>query len=110
MLKFLSENWGYIMAGIIYIISLISALITFIRNKNKQKAVEEIKEATDNFIKEAEKLQNLTGEERKAWVITRAKEFAGKNMSTCEIGNYIDSQIELTNHVNTNKGEKVDNG
>lgn len=104
MLNFLQNNWGYIMAVIFYIINLLSAIIIYIKTKNKQKTVEAVKEATNGFIKDAEELKNLTGPERKAWVITRAKEIAGKSMTVAEIGTYIDEQVALTNQVNTNKG------
>lgn len=79
-----------------------------VKNKKLKKVLEKTEEITKNIIpliKEAEKLTNYSGEEKKEYVITRLQQYAISNNIDLDleyISSRIEELIELTKVVNAN--------
>ena len=70
---------------------------------NKAAQIDIVKQAVNQYIKDAEQMKNYTGTERKAFVMTRAIQIAGGLLTNDELDKYIEEQVALTKVVNTTK-------
>lgn len=109
MKEFVLNNWYYLFYSIVVIISIIISIVNVIKSKKanniaeaKNEAINILKNNINELIKDAEKLKNYTGEEKKNYVLTRAIQLACGLMTNEEIDNYIETQVELTDNVNKN--------
>lgn len=101
--KFLVENYQTIIPIILFIISIVSSLITYSKTKDKAKLKENVRRACMLFIKEAEQFKNYTGEEKKNYVLTRLKSLTNLFTDT-QLSDMIEEFVELTKKVNTKGG------
>lgn len=102
MKDFVLNNLDLVLSLLLAVGSIISTIIINIKTKKKLK-IEDIKVAINSFIADAENLKNYTGEEKKNYVITRALQISKGIMKETDIDAYIESQVALTNVVNTQK-------
>lgn len=103
ILNFIVNNIWCIIYAVATMVSILISLIAFLKEKNTKKKEQkrnELKNAINGFIADAEKFKNYKGEERKQYVMTRAIAIASKLMSSQEIDDYIEAQISLTDCVN----------
>lgn len=107
MKEFIFNNWQYFLIVIIYAISFAITILKNIQSKktnnnliNYKIAVDELKSKINQFIIDAEKFTNYSGEEKKQFVITRALEISNKLLTSTQISDYIEEQVNLTDNVN----------
>lgn len=111
MKEFVLNNWYYILYSIIMVSTFVVSIVSYIKAKKKSKNANEIadvklkttntlKNAINEFIKDAEAMRNYTGIEKKNYVMTRSIQLACGLMSNEEIDDYIESQVKLTDSVN----------
>lgn len=107
MKEFIFNNWQYFLIVIIYAISFTITILKIIQSKKTNDnlvddkiAVDELKSKINQFIIDAEKFTNYSGEEKKQFVITRALEISNKLLTSTQISDYIEEQVNLTDNVN----------
>lgn len=107
MKEFIFNNWQYFLIVIIYAISFAITILKIIQSKKTNNnliddkiAVDELKSKINQFIIDAEKFTNYSGEEKKQFVITRALEISNKLLTSTQISDYIEEQVNLTDNVN----------
>lgn len=107
MKEFIFNNWQYFLIVIIYAISFAITILKIIQSKKTNDnliddkiAVDELKSKINQFIIDAEKFTNYSGEEKKQFVITRALEISNKLLTSTQISDYIEEQVNLTDNVN----------
>lgn len=92
---------------------LLTFLIPFVKSAKAKKALEtakKIAESVQPCIVEAEAFVNYTGEEKKAYVMTKANNFAianGLEFDADKISTLIDNIVELTKKVNQRDKDKA---
>lgn len=92
---------------------LITFLLKFVKNAKARKALQSVLKITDiltPYIKKAETFANFTGEEKKAYVMTKANQYAiecGIDFDVEAISNKVEELIELTNNVNCEKNVEI---
>jgi len=107
------ENFEVILSLVVTTVGFIASTITFLvkyikthfAKKNAEHHIA-IRDVLLGFIHEAEKILDKTGEEKKAFVMTKIQEYAeSKNLKydMSHIGNVIDEIVNLTKLVNTLK-------
>ena len=88
-------------------------LIPLIKNAKVKKALEtavKIAEAVKPYIVEAEKFVNYSGEEKKAYVMTKANQYAIEhklNFNADEVSKQVEELVSLTKQVNQREKDKV---
>lgn len=118
MKEFIVTNIYQIISACLAIISILSALFSYVINKHKAKSIQQkdeakaeakqkVLDACDQFVKDAERLKNYTSAEKKQYVMTRAIAIANNLLSADEIDAYVEKQVELTNNVNVSKIKQV---
>lgn len=107
MKEFIFNNWQYFLIVIVYAISFAITILKIIQSKKTNDnliddkiAVDELKSKINQFIIDAEKFTNYSGEEKKQFVITRALEISNKLLTSTQISDYIEEQVNLTDNVN----------
>ena len=87
-------------------VMVLSFLVKIIKNAKARKCAEQLLKvagAIMPFIKEAEKFTSYTGAEKKAYVMTKANQFAISNripFKDAEVSAKIEELIELTKEIN----------
>lgn len=106
ILEFIVKYWD-VLAGIVFgIVSLISTIVVAVKNKNWNKICEIVKEA----VASAEKFTNYTGEEKKAYVMTLANQYAiekGIKFDTTKVSNFVEEVVALSKEVNARDKDKT---
>ncbi len=74
-------------------------------NENRHEQIDLVKNAINQFIKDAEQMKNYTGAEKKNYVLTRAMQIAKDLLTNEQIDCYIEEQVNLTKEVNTQKNK-----
>ena len=107
------QIWLPIVSGFIGIlITFLSFIIPFLKNSKAKKIIEnavKIAESVQPYIVEAEKFVNYTGEEKKAFVMTKANQYAIENnlkFNTNEVSKQIETLVSLTKNVNAREKDK----
>lgn len=91
------------------LISTFTFLLKSVKNGKAKQIAQQILNVTEAmipYIEQAEKFLNYSGEEKKAYVITRIKEYAIENKIKIDndfIDKKIEEFVELTNKVNALK-------
>lgn len=120
MIKDLLVKYGYELS--LALVWIVSTVVVYVRGKvakknstikaeaeanakavEKANAIEIAKHAINQFIKDAEQMQNYKGAERKAYVMTRAIQLAGNLLTNDEIDCYIEEVVSLSKQVNCKK-------
>lgn len=89
------------------LITLLTFIVKTVKNVKAKMAIEQsiqIGNAILPFIREAEKFTNYTGEEKKAYVMTKANRFALNNsmkFDELQVSDKIEELVTLTREVNT---------
>lgn len=97
---------SFILTSITLLSTTITFLMKFIKNKKLNKILFGLKKVSDAiipYIEEAETFIHYTGEEKKAYVITRTKELMIKNKITIDdklINDTIEELVSLSKKVN----------
>lgn len=85
-------------------------LVSFLKNKKVKRYANNIltvTEVTKTYIKEAEKMTNYTGSEKKNYVMSRLLKYlydnAIKKVSEETLSDIIENEVSLTNEVNIGK-------
>lgn len=97
-----------IIACVGFIVSGISWIRYFIMC-DKQKKINILKETTLGLIEDAEKFSSYSGEEKKQFVLTRAKDFIQSHklkITDNQLSVMIDRFVEMSNNVNVKKVTK----
>lgn len=106
-MKILIDFLPIIGACLSLIISHICYIIGLIKTKNKTKLLELLKSTIESLMTEAEKFTNYTGEEKRAYVFTRVKEFVstkGLKVKDETIDTVINTLIDFSKKVNAKGG------
>lgn len=96
------------------LITMLTFLAKFIKNAKLKKAMEQvvtIGNAVIPYINEAEKFSSYSGAEKKAYVMTKANQFAiEKNIpfNENEVSEKIEELVTLTKQVNNKKDSKIE--
>ena len=96
-----------------FIMSTVTFLVKYLKTHSAKQAAEDliaIKEVIFGFIEEAEQFLDSSGEQKKAYVMEKIREYAcKKNISYDEsaIGNQIDAILAFTKSVNRPKTAEV---
>lgn len=113
MAQFLSV-WVPIISGLLGIfVTAATFLIPYIKNAKAKKILEtavKVAEAVQPYIIEAEKFANYSGEEKKAYVMTKANQYAIEhklNFNAEEVSKQVESLVNLTKQVNQREKDKV---
>lgn len=94
------------------LITVLTFVVKFIKSAKAKKFAEqtiEIGNAVLPFIKEAEKFTAFSGAEKKAYVMTKANQFAlenGINFNETQVSEKIEELVTLTKQVNTKAASK----
>ena len=107
MKDFVLNNWYYILYCVLAIIAEIVTITNLFKAKKQAKDTKEIavdreaiQKEIDKLIEEAEKFRSFKGEEKKAYVMTRAIQISKGIMTNSEIDEYIEDKVKLTDTVN----------
>lgn len=96
----------YIVSGATAIVSFTIWFVTFLKEKDKNKKLEMLKQAILGIMETAETFKNYTGEEKKQYVFTRAKEFLVEQklkFDDTKLSALIERFCDFSNNVNVNK-------
>lgn len=118
MKEFIVNNIYQIISACLAIVSILSAIISYLINRHKVKSIQQkdeakaeakqkVLDACDQFVKDAERLKNYSSAEKKQYVMTRAIAIANNLLSSEEIDAYVEKQVELTNNVNVSRIKQV---
>lgn len=104
-INFIVEHWDALVGILMTLISLGSTIVLAIKNKQWKKICDFIKDG----VKEAEKFTHYTGEEKKAYVMTLANQYAikkGIKFNTTKVSNFIEEVVKLSKEVNARDKDK----
>jgi hypothetical protein len=100
------------------VLAALTSAFTFLAKFIKSDKLKKIAEATTQignavlpFIEQAEKFANYSGAEKKAFVITKANQFALENgilFDATSVANKIDELVSLTKTVNQREKDKIE--
>lgn len=102
---FIVEHWDALVGILMTLISLGSTIIIAIKNKQWNKICSFVKEA----VTKAEEFKHYTGEEKKAYVMTLANQYAikkGIKFNTTKVSNFIEEVVKLSKEVNARDKDK----
>lgn len=105
ILNFIATNWDALVCALTTVISAIIGIIAAV----KTKKWDTLKDYIEQLVREAEKLVNYTGAEKKEYVQTRTIQFAKqKNISykAVKVSNYIEKLVEISKSVNAREKDK----
>ena len=100
--------------GVGVIISIVTFISKYIKTSKGKKLAENIIDMGNillPFIEEAERFVSYSGEEKKAYVMTKANQYAIDNhikFNAEEISKKIEDMVALTKEVNSGKVKKVE--
>ena len=103
IVRLISLNISLLISIVGFVIALIKAI--------KGKKWDELRDVINNFLIQAENIQNYTGAEKKNAVLQWTQEFCKKNgiaFDQTKVDKLIEDLINLTNNVNCNKEVKKD--
>lgn len=101
-------------AGIGLLITTVTFIMKFIQSVKAKKNAEDlitVGNALLGFIAEAEEFLSYSGKEKKAYVLTKANQFALANkipFDAVAVSERIEELIELTQSVNATKADKTE--
>lgn len=91
-------------------VGFIIPLVKNVKAKNVLQTAVSIAEKVQPYIVEAEEFINYTGEEKKAYVLTKANQYAIENNLSFDVeavSKEIDNLVELTKQVNQREKDKA---
>ena len=101
---------NFIQYGIPIISIVASIIVSFVKNKKVKRYANNILNVTEvakTYIKEAEKMKNYTGAEKKNFVMSRLLKYlfdnAIKKVSEQTLSDIVENEVSLTNEVNIEK-------
>lgn len=102
---FIVEHWDALAGILMTIVSLISTVVIAIKNKQWNKISKFVK----GCVTKAEEFKHYTGEEKKAYVMTLANQYAiekGIKFNTTKVSNLIEDVVKLSKEVNARDKDK----
>ncbi len=96
-----------------FIITTLTYMIKFIKNKNAKKILNGVLSVTEQLqplIVQAEKFTHYSGEEKKQYVLTRVRQFAMENnlrFDETAVSEEIDEIVATTKRVNAREKDKL---
>ena len=105
--NFVVEHWDALVGVFTTIVSVVVTIIVAVKNKNWNL----IKGWVSEAVQEAEKFVNYTGEEKKAYVLTKIRQYtANKNIkfNTDKVSALIEELVLLSKNVNARDKDKTE--
>lgn len=102
ILEWCLAHWEALSQAVVTLVSMVTALVVMIKTKKWNKLVTFVKET----MAEADTFKNFTGVEKKAFVMTKANQWAldhGIKFNVEKVSKAIEDLIKLTKQVNAVK-------